>query len=291
MTRRIVQPCPTKGWSEKLAQRALGMLANEGCLAALCTRYDLTINDIENKVKNTLEIIAPHLRDHSLWLLGEPGNCKTPLGRIMAMMFSQFHGGDGCYRTASELNGFRGVMFTKMVPALFNDEEIGSESAKKKKAFSDVGDIETILKERWTAAKFVMSQLRVVQDNPCYPDAKPQDNGTPDALIVHRQVFLRMIRPAIGYISLTDSMAILKHVTFVVSGKNRIYYRTPNEQQVPVRRIRWSKVDVIKDASKPKLSNYKKTCPVPADDDIHVNYEAEWLKEAIRKHEEQSTLR
>ena len=36
---------PLKGWSEKLGQRALDSLANDGCLASLTTRYDLTLQD------------------------------------------------------------------------------------------------------------------------------------------------------------------------------------------------------------------------------------------------------
>ena len=41
-------------------------------------------------------------------------------------------------------------------PCIFDDGEIGNEAIKKKKAFSDVGDSETILKER-----------RVHPHNPC----------------------------------------------------------------------------------------------------------------------------
>ena len=68
------------GWSEKLVQRAPDSLANDGCVAKLCTRYDLTMHDVEPDVREVLEVIVPVLRTHSLWLLGEPGKGKTPLG-------------------------------------------------------------------------------------------------------------------------------------------------------------------------------------------------------------------
>ena len=57
---------------------------------------------------------------------------------------------------------FRGVPFSKATPALYDDGDIFAEPIKKIKAFCDVGGYETILKERWTAAKFVNSDLWVV---------------------------------------------------------------------------------------------------------------------------------
>ena len=33
--------CPIQGWSERLVQKALDSLANDGTVAMLCSRYDL----------------------------------------------------------------------------------------------------------------------------------------------------------------------------------------------------------------------------------------------------------
>ena len=65
------------------------------------------------------------------------------------MMFSRHYGGTGTFRTASEFDFFRGLFFEKTCPAIFDDGTIGNETIKKQKAFSDVGDQETITKERW----------------------------------------------------------------------------------------------------------------------------------------------
>ena len=73
---------PICGWNEKLVQRALGSLANDASMAAVVARMDLTIGASEPDV----EKLVPHLRGHSLWLPGEPGVGKTPLGCIVAMM-------------------------------------------------------------------------------------------------------------------------------------------------------------------------------------------------------------
>ena len=118
---------PIHGWSEKLVQRALDSLANDGCVAKLCERYDLTMRDVEPDLLPVLEVVVPQLRNHSLWLLGEPGKGKTPLGRIIAMMFSRYHGGDGRFRSTCDLDFFRGVQFNKATPALYDDGDIGNE--------------------------------------------------------------------------------------------------------------------------------------------------------------------
>lgn len=83
---------PSRGWSEKFVQRAPDRLANDGCVARLCTCSDLTMRDAKPDIRQVLESIVPHLRGHSLWLLGEPGKWKTPLGRIIAIDFMEAMG-------------------------------------------------------------------------------------------------------------------------------------------------------------------------------------------------------
>ena len=161
---------PIKGWSEKLVQRALDSLANDGCLAKLATRYDLVVTDFHPLFLDLIfKDAVPHLLDHSLWLLGEPGVGKTPLARATAMMFSRYYGGSGQFRTSSDFNFFRGIFFNTATPAIYDDGDISGEAVKKKKAFADVGDNEGILKERWNAAKFLKNQLRIVVDNAYSP--------------------------------------------------------------------------------------------------------------------------
>lgn len=98
--------------------------------AKLCQRYDLTIVDFEPEIRDIMEKIVPSLRHHALWLLGEAGKGKTPLGPVIAMMFSRYHGGQGTYRTTSDLDFFKGIPFTKKFPAL-DDGNISGEEVKK----------------------------------------------------------------------------------------------------------------------------------------------------------------
>lgn len=184
-----LEGCPIHGWQERLVQRALDSLANDSTCAKLCQRYDLTIADFEPEVIDILEKVVPCLRDHALWLLGEAGRGKTPLGRVIAMMFSRYHGGQGTFRTTADLDFFKGIPFTKTVPALFDDGNISGEEVKKIKAFTDVGDDESMTLARWTNAKFVRHQLREVLDNSYNPDAEPEDNNLESDLMVSHEDF------------------------------------------------------------------------------------------------------
>ena len=272
---------PIHSWSEKLVQRALDSLANDGCVAKLCERYDLTMLDVEPDILQVMEVIVPQLRNHSLWLLGEPGKGKTPRGRIIAMMFSRYHGGDGCFRSTCDLDFFRGVQFNKATPALYDDGDIGNEVVKKKKkAFADVADDETMTWERWTNAKFVRNQLRIVLDNAYNPEAEPQtetDFMDQERTIPH-EAFYSMIRPALGNISVTDAMAILKRSVFVIFSKKFVYYRLASQQPAPVERLAWKKLDILRDSSKPTLKNFLEGGPRPDSYDMHTVWEQEsWL--------------
>ncbi|CAK9063141.1 unnamed protein product [Durusdinium trenchii] len=225
---------PIHGWNEKLVQRALDCLANDGCLAKLSDRYDLTIQAIQPEILTILEDLLPHLRGHSL--------------------------------SAPEFDFFRGIFFDKATPAIFDDGEIGNETIKKKKAFSDVGDSETILKERWTAAKFVMHQLRIFVDNQYNPEGQEGDvDGVFSAEVSHES-FMKLVRPAVGYIANADAMAILKRAAFIVFAEKYIYFRPPTEKHVKVQRVFWTNSDskdILLPVCKPTLKNWKNGGPQP----------------------------
>ena len=84
-----------------------------------------------------------------------------------------------------------------MVPAIYDDGEIDLEPVKKKKAFSDVADTETLTRERWTAAKFKQNQLRVVIDNAYEEAHEPEIEPGTNPVVSHKD-FVKMIRPALG---------------------------------------------------------------------------------------------
>ena len=111
-------------------------------------------------------------------------------------------------------------------------------------------------RERWTNAKFVRNQLRIVLNIAYNPEFEPVDDMTEAALTITHEDFHRMIRPALVNISTTDAMAILKCAVFVVFSKEFVYFRLPLQQLTDVRRIRWKKLDILLDSCKPKLKDF-----------------------------------
>jgi hypothetical protein len=63
-----------------------------------------------------------------------------------------------------------------------------ASAVKKKKAFADMADEETMTRERWANSKFVRHQLHIVLDNAC-PEAQPADDLTEAALTIQQEDF------------------------------------------------------------------------------------------------------
>ena len=85
--------------------------------------------------------------------------------------------GEVALRSASEMDFFRGQEGHVLTPDLYDDGDSNSQSMRKLKAFLDVGETETMSKERWGAAKWKKGQLRVLMDNSYNVDAEPSHDG------------------------------------------------------------------------------------------------------------------
>lgn len=106
--------CPSQGCSERLVQKLLDCLVNDGTVAMLCSRYDLTMDPM------SWCLACVTIPSASLVRLAEG---KTPLGRILAMC-----GGEGCFRTTSDLDFFR---VAKQIRALYDDAHWSSSKGKR----------------------------------------------------------------------------------------------------------------------------------------------------------------
>ena len=65
------------------------------------------------------------------------------------------------FRQACEFDFFRGQSGSRLRPDIFNDGTLSEQPFKKLKAFTDVGNVESMSKERWGAAKWVKGQPRL----------------------------------------------------------------------------------------------------------------------------------
>ena len=101
-------------------------------------------------------------------------------------------------------------------------------------------------------------------------------------LVVSHEDFLRIIRPALGTMSPTDAMAILKHSAFMIFGKKHITYRLPSETPIQAHRIHYTKASIILNSSRPILRNYKEGGPIPLDYEDHTAWETvSWFNVAL----------
>ena len=174
---------------------------------------------------------------------------------------------------------FRGEKGSIACPDLFDDGDLNGQPVKKLKAFLDVGEVEAMTRERWGAAKFVKSQLRIAVDNSFDDGAEPDGENT---TISHENLF-KMILPAVmpGQ-SMAHYMAILKRANIILNTKNCLYYRPAIETEIEVVRVKVNNLDFLKPESKDKYSTYLRGCKgKPAAFDEEAKWEMQWVQHTM----------
>ena len=133
----ISNSSPIHGWTKGLVQEALSQLATDGTLAKTVRFFPITLQEADDVILGILEGLAPYCREKSMWFLGGPGVGKTLVARALAMLWSRYHGSDGIFKTANDIGFFRGTLFTKAMPAIFDDGDVNLQTVAKLKAFAD----------------------------------------------------------------------------------------------------------------------------------------------------------
>lgn len=248
MTKELAkEDSPIYKWSPGLVEKALRNLAGDGVLAMVCDSWPLTMKHVSEWMLDIFHDVAPFLDQHGLVLLGEPGIGKTPFARIIATMKARVNiSRDGSikvpsYRSASELDFFRGQPGERSFTDIFDDGDMSEQPVKKMKAFLDVGDLAAMSRERWGAAKWVQGQCRIACANQYDRDAEPRVNdpaGFHDEAVTHVE-FMEMLRVTFpADTSAVNKMAILKRGAIIVNTKKWLYIRLPSEVEHNVRRVR-----------------------------------------------------
>ncbi|CAE6938161.1 unnamed protein product [Symbiodinium sp. CCMP2592] len=174
--------------------------------------------------------------------LAEKG--KTPVAQAIAMCFSEYlilkDGMESEYspgfRICSSLDQLRGESGLKNRPDILDDGDSSSIPVTKLKSFLDSSLVETHTVERWTAARFVKGQLRILCDNKVDEDA---EKGTPEgAMSVKFETFMEMTAPAFPEkASSQDEMACYKRAHWIVNMPGAVYLRPAGTSKDNVRRI------------------------------------------------------
>ena len=199
------------------------------------------------------EVISAYwtqIKTKALVMLGEPGRGKTPISQIIALAVAEYwfelHGDEmpaPCYRITTDIDFLRGAVGVKTCVDIVDDGDSDSIPIRKLKSLTDVSLEETLSRERWTAVKWVMNQLRIVCDNK-YDRTKEVPGNAPT--VSHKE-FYALVRPAFwadaGEI---DIEAILKRAVIVLHTEKWIYIRPATEKRVSVRRIPYQSYDFLK---------------------------------------------
>ena len=105
----------------------------------------------------------------------------------------------------------------------------------KLKSFLDSSLAECHTVERWTAARFVQNQLRIICDNKVNEKAEPEEDS---GISTDFDTFYDMIKPAFHEkANLQDVMACLKRARFVVNMNAATFIRKAGTRKGPAIRV------------------------------------------------------
>ena len=234
--------------------------------------------------------IVPHLAIRSLGLIGRADCGKTPVMEGVACMFSRHWKRvlkldvPTSYRTASDLDFFRGEVGCVDRPDGLDDADPHTITPAKFKAFTDVGLVEAMTRERWGAAKWVRNQLRLFAFNRHDRRAEPSAGDT-----VGHDAFMRIIEP-LWHIDFDDDskMAVVKRVCVVIITEDWCYWRVAGGTKRSVPRVKLGSAAtggsryLLADCTLPVLDAWKGNCLVlPEDHDEHLEFEERWMTAAM----------
>ena len=287
-------------WSERLVKEALKQLRDEGALAKTITDCPYTIKTFQPWfVDHVLAELVPHLKVRSIGFVGRCGCGKTPVMEGIAAMFSRYWNrvlksdNDACYRTAVDLDFFRGDVGTVDRPDGLDDADPRVIPPAKFKAFTDVGLVEAMTRERWGASKWVRNQLRLFAFNPHDVQAEPA-RGDPAVeplvgeWVTHGQ-FMSILEPIWHKdFDHASKMAVVKRACVVIITDDWCYWRVADDKEKRVQRIKLdsiitggSKYLVAEDA-RPVIKSWKDGRAVlPEDYEEQLELEARWMNAAL----------
>ena len=244
---------PIYKWHSVLVEKSLRNLAADGVLAQVHEHWPLTLYDLDVRFLKALAPLMPSLQEKALGFHGEPGAGKTPVARNIAMAMSRHwirkaHKESEVtpsFRQASEFDFFRGQSGSIFRPDIFDDGTFCEQQFKKIKAFTNVGNVESMSKERWGAAKWVKGQLQIYCVNDFDAIQEPKDDmpvlvkKAGHHSYVSHDSFMKMLDVAwfAKEANPSNIMAVLKRTHLCINTKTFLYVRPASESPGPVMRL------------------------------------------------------
>ena len=284
---------PLHKWSERLVEKAFTKLREDGSLAKVVTTCPYTICTYRPWFVDTvLADLVPHMTVSSFGMIGKAGCGKTPVLEGVACMLSRFwmrklgRPGTAIYRSAPDLDFFRGEVGMVDRPHCLDDADPRTVTPSKWKAFGDVGLVETMTRERWGASKWVRNQLRLFGFNPYDGNGDPEIGNK-----VPHDTFMKLLEPLWHKdMDAESKLAVLKRSCVVVITKEWLHWRAATQEDVDVRRVKLGtdatggEKDLVIDSAKPVIRSWKEgALELPEDYEEQLEWEERWMNAVMSK--------
>ena len=265
---------PLSGWSAGLVKECLRNHSNSQVYSKPQTDFYLTLYDIAGWfLDDVLVNILGDLQNKTLVMMGFAEKGKTPVAQAIAMAMSEYHilrnskekDMQPSFRLCASLDQLRGDSGCVERPDILDDPDTTTLPASKLKSFLDSTLAEVHTVERWTTARFVRNQLRIICDNRVNEDAEPK-KGTG---YVSLKTFMDMIQPAFPEkASKQDIMACLKRSHWVVNLRHGVYLRPAGTSHDDVMCVSYTDGvdDFISPEGKKVMALMKDGCKTPPSD-------------------------
>ncbi|CAE7253947.1 unnamed protein product, partial [Symbiodinium necroappetens] len=206
--------------------------------------FYLTLHDLAAWFLDDVVVeLLGDLKSKTIVLPGLAEKGKTPAAQAIAMAISEYYilrdkKDDSIRpgsRICSSLDQLRGESGEKCRPDILDDPDVNTVPIPKLKSFLDSSLAECHTVERWTAARSVQNQLRMLCDNKVDEKAEPPEDSDTSREI---DTFYDMIKPAFHEkAKLQDVMACLKRAHFVVNMNRATFIRKAGTSKDPVIRV------------------------------------------------------
>ena len=162
---------PIFGWSAGLVKESLKGYGSSNVFVEPVADFFLTLKDLRAWfLEDCLAPVIPDMKDKTLVMMGLANRGKTPVAQALSMAMSEYwllvdQKDDEMlpsFRLAASLDQLRGDPGIKYRPDILDDADTSMVPVAKLKSFLDSSAAEAFTVERWTAAKFVRNQLRII---------------------------------------------------------------------------------------------------------------------------------
>ena len=165
---------PIFGWTAGLVKESLRGYANSNIFVEPTYNYFLTMYDLSSWfLEDVVFPLLPDMKTKTFVMLGKAGAGKTPAAQAIAMAFAEYwilrtnqeHELRPFFRLSNSLENLRGEPGLRERPDILDDSDMSNIPLPKIKAFLDSSLSETFTVERWTTTKFVLNQLRIMENH------------------------------------------------------------------------------------------------------------------------------